>query len=297
MLIHRVSKTSALATEPLRRRPYCRLLTVAVLFAMLVSILPSVLYGEVVNESDISPSLLAAVREVTGLVPIFPTTTENPFFNITELDISGRSVSSLKGIRYFSALTSLAVDYNKLTTLRGIDFPSGISSLSLSQNSISDLTLVVWPAALTSLDLRNNRLTNPLDTAFPDGIATIQIDNNFLTVKTIGAPRGCAVSYGGNFIFEANAIRPATLVVKDVQGINLSPGEQKPIPFVSITSSTNPGNQVPPKLLQATIAGSNDMEEVVSLEREEYRFLVTAKNSGSDSLTISLALTMYQFSY
>ncbi|MDR0469066.1 MAG: copper amine oxidase N-terminal domain-containing protein, partial [Peptococcaceae bacterium] len=158
----------------------------------------------------------------------------------------------------------------------------------------ADVSQTLWPAKLRTLDLRNNRLTPPLDTVFPDGTSSISLDNNFLITKLIGAPKDCAVTFAGNFIFEANAIRPASLVVKEVSWISFSPGEQKAIPFINITTSTNPNNQVPPKMLIAQIAMEQDGP--VSLGREEYRFLLTAQNAGSDFFFFFLELSPYWIS-
>ena len=275
------------------------LLVMTMMFASALPFLSALLFSDAlfadagaVTESDIAPTLLAAVRDVLGEGPELPLPADHEFFTAcTELDLSGKGVTSLKGIRYFASLTSLALDYNKLTTLKGTVFPDGIATLTLSHNSIADVSQVSWPSALSVLDLRNNRLTNPLDTVFPAGVSTIYIENNFLTVKNINAPRYCAVNYNGNFIFEANAVRPAALVVKDAVSVSFLPGDQRPIPFVSITSSTNPNNQVPPKLLSAQVEGGE--YSCVQLIREEYRFLLTAVSPGSDNLTISLALSSF----
>ena len=270
----------------------CRLLITAVFFSLLLLTCPGLLYGDVVNESDLSASLLAAIRDVTGQSPSFPLSSDHAFFAATTLDLSNKSVTSLKGIRYFTELTRLTADYNKLTTLKGVVFPDNIRNLSLAHNSIAELTEVVWPTKLRTLDLRNNRLTNPLDALFPEGLASLSLDNNFLTSKAVNAPRDCSVSFTGNFIYEANTIRPATLVVRDMKAISLSPGEQKPIPFINITSSTNPNNQVPPKLITAQVSAGADSP--VQLRREEYRFLLSAENAGSDYLIVSLTLSSYQ---
>ena len=266
------------------------------IFVMLVAALilacPQTALALTINENDLAPTFLTAVREATGKTPTFPLASEHEFFAVTELDISGKSVVSLKGIQYFTALTSLTADYNKITTLKGIVFPENIRSLSLAHNSIVDLAETTWPTRLRSLDLRNNRLSNPLETAFPEGVASIALDNNFLVSRAVDAPTECAISFTGNFIYQANIIRPAALVVSTVRSINLSPGEQQAIPFVRITSSTNPNNQVPPKLISAQLSGGGDSP--VQLRREDYRFLISAESAGSDSLEIRLDLSAYQ---
>ena len=252
---------------------------------------PPPAYADLVAESDFAPSFLAAVKDATGLNPVFPLDETDDFFQLTALELNGKSVTSLKGVRFFTELTRLTVEYNRLTSLKDMIFPDNIQVLSLAHNSIADVALVAWPEKLRILDLRNNRLTNPLDASFPDSVSSIALDNNFLTSRLFGVPRGAGVSYSGNFIYEANAVRPATLVVKGLEAISFSPGEQKAIPFVSVTSSTNPNNQVPPKLLTARV--SSDADGPVQLSREDFRFLLSAQRAGNDYLVISLALSNY----
>ncbi|MCL1805743.1 MAG: stalk domain-containing protein [Clostridiales bacterium] len=268
-----------------------RALLPGLLLACLLAIAPGSALADLVIESDIAPSLLAAVKDVTGTNPVFPLQEEDEFFKVSTLDLNGKSVTSLKGIRYFTELTRLTAEYNRLTTLKDVLFPDNIRFLSLAHNNIADVAQAAWPARLRTLDLRNNRLTNPLDASFPEGVSSITMDNNFLTSKYIGAPRDCSVSYAGNFIYEANSIRPATLIIREAGSVSFSPGEQKAIPFVNITSSTNPNNQVPPKLLNARILSEYDSP--VHLAREEYRFLLTAQKAGSDYLIVELTLTNY----
>ena len=271
-----------------------RLLITVAFFYLLLFLSPLVLLGDMVNESDIAPSLFSAIKEATGMKPVFPLPSDHDFFKLTELDLNGKSIASMKGIAFFTGLTRLTADYNRITTLKGVAFPENITHLSLAHNGILDIADTVWPAKMKALDLRNNRLTSPLDAVFPDEASSINLDNNFLTSRAVGAPKDCSVSLAGNFIYLANAIRPASLVVKDLRSISLSPGEQKPVPFISITSSTNPNNQVPPRLLTAQV--SVGVDSPVNLNREEYRFLITAQNAGNDYLSVSLALSAYQIS-
>jgi len=263
----------------------------ALLFVLFVCVSPKPVFADLVIESDFAPSLLAAIKDVTGLNPAFPLPDDDEFFKQSTLDLNGKAITSLKGIRFFTELTRLTAEYNRLTSLKDVLLPDNIRFLSLAHNNIADVSQAAWPARLRTLDLRNNRLTNPLDTAFPEGVSSITMDNNFLISKYIGAPRDCSVSYAGNFIYEANVIRPATLIVRDVSSVSFSPGEQKAIPFVNITSSTNPNNQVPPKLLTARIM--TEYDSPVQLNREDYRFLLTAQKAGADYLVVSLALTNY----
>lgn len=276
----------------LSARMLCRLLPALLLMALLLLVMPRAAWATPVSESDISPSLLAAVKSVTGLSPDFPLQPNDPFFAQTTLDLNSKSISSLKGIQYFTELTRLTVEYNKLSSLRGIEFPDNIRYLSLAHNSITELSQISWPSRLRTLDLRNNRLTSPLNASFPENVSSISLDNNFLTAKASGMPKDSSVSYAGNFIYEASAIRPASLVIKDINAISLSPGDQQAIPFVNLTTSTNPNNQVPPRLITAQVEAGKDSP--VQLQREDHRFMVIAQKAGRDNFVVSLSLSDYQ---
>ncbi|MDR1192961.1 MAG: hypothetical protein LBK98_02145 [Peptococcaceae bacterium] len=269
-----------------------RLASLAFVFFLLFYYLPAPLRAEPILESDFAPSLLTAVMEVTGLSPIFPLEPEDPFFAVTTLDLNNRAITSLKGIHFFAGLTRLTLEHNKLSTLKDAVFPDEIRYLSFAHNGITDIEQTHWPLRLRTLDLRNNRLISPLHINLPENISSLTLDNNFLTSRSIGLPKECAVTYAGNFIYEASVIRPASLVVKNLTAVSLPLNGQQAVPFVNITTSTNPNNQVPPQLISASLSKAGDSP--VQLQREDYRFLLTARQPGSDNLTVHLALNEYQ---
>lgn len=267
-------------------------LLTALLLVLLLSLKSMPVLGlDSYSSSAFSPSLIAAIRSVTGERLEFPLSANDPIFKRTSLDLSGQGITGLKGLAYFTNLTGLNLDSNKLTTLSWVEFPENIRTLSIAHNAITNINDAAWPGKMTSLDLANNRLTSPSYTKLPAALKSINLSNNFLTNKLTIIPSGCSVNYEGNFIYEANKIRPATLVVKDISAINLSPKGQQAVPFISITSSTNPNNTVPPALIVASLVNGDNSP--LQLTREEYRFLVTANKAGTDSLLISLNLTSY----
>lgn len=94
----------------------------------------------------------------------------------TSLDVSGRSIATLQGIKYFpqlqtlycqnnslteldlsgnTALTTLNCSNNNLTSLTGLDNNTNITSITCSNNKFTTLYLQNMPK-LTSLDVRNN---------------------------------------------------------------------------------------------------------------------------------------------
>ena len=112
------------------------------LFMLLMSAFSIPVFASAITESDIAPSLLSAIRDTTGLKPVFPLQEDDPFFQQTSLNLNGRSVTSLKGIHYFTRLTRLTAEYNRIPTLRGIVFPESIQTLSLAHNNIAELAEV-----------------------------------------------------------------------------------------------------------------------------------------------------------
>lgn len=259
-------------------------------FLLALAVQPGALQAaDTLTEANFSPSLLNALNSVLSQPLALPISSDDPALDITSLDLTGKSVASLKGIEYFTELTSLTADYNKLTNLTGIVFPDKIKNLSLAHNALKEVSAVHWPAALGQLDLRNNALVSPLALALPLSVDFLQLDNNFLKSK-IPSPSGRTVTYGGNFIYEAGTIRPASLVVKDVTFLSLYSGGQAVVPFVNICSSTNPNNPVPASMITASLAKG---DEVLRLSRQEYRFLLEPNSAGTDELAIRLYLTDY----
>lgn len=256
---------------------------------LLVGPVPT-LAADPLTESSFSESLLKALNETLAQPLTFPLDPADPALGALALDLSGRGITQLRGIEHFSQLRRLNLDYNRLTSLSGVRFPDTLRFLSLAHNGLSRVDDLRWPASLVELNLRNNRLSSPLGIGLPQGVTSLQLDNNFLTSK-IFAPSSRTVTYGGNFIYEARTIQPAALMVKDMTRLTLNPGEQRALPFIQITSSTNPNNPVPPALFEAFMQKGS---QVATLNRQEYRFNLQANQAGTDVLTLRLKLTDYQ---
>jgi hypothetical protein len=93
-------------------------------FLLALAVQPGALQAaDTLTEANFSPSLLNALNSVLSQPLALPISADDPALDITRLDLTGRSVSSLKGIEYFTELTSLTADYNKLTNLNGVVFP------------------------------------------------------------------------------------------------------------------------------------------------------------------------------
>ncbi len=281
-------------SHPHRHRPrqLRRMLSLLLIgcFLLALGVHPGALQAaDTLAEANFSPSLLSALNSILSQPLVLPISSDDPAFDITGLDLTGKSISSLKGIEYFTELTSLTADYNKMTNLNGVVFPDKIKNLSLAHNALKEASAVHWPEALKQLDLRNNALASPLALALPLGVDFVQLDNNFLKNK-IPSPSDRTVTYSGNFICEAGTIRPASLLVKEVTYLSLYSGGQAVVPFVNIYSSTNPNNPVPADMVTASLSRGS---EVLKLSRQEYRFLLEANATGTEALTLQLLLSDY----
>ncbi len=98
--------------------------------------------------------------------------------SIKKFDISNQNISSLKGIEYFTTLTSLYCSDNQLTTL-DVSNNTALTELYCVKNQLSTLNLGS-NTDLTSLNCSNNQLT-ALDVSKNTALTTLYCDNNKLT--------------------------------------------------------------------------------------------------------------------
>lgn len=97
---------------------------------------------------------------------------------ITELDVMGAELTSLKGIEYFSALTVLFCDDNQLTSL-DMSYNTALEYLFCSQNQLTSLN-ISRNAALETLECNDNQLTS-LDVSQNIGLEMLNCFRNKLT--------------------------------------------------------------------------------------------------------------------
>ena len=96
--------------------------------------------------------------------------------SVTELYLPAKNISSLKGIEYFTALTSLNCGNNSLTAL-DVRYNTALTSLICSDNQLTSLILGSIP--LTTLDCSNNSLT-ALDVSNNTVLTELYCSNNRL---------------------------------------------------------------------------------------------------------------------
>ena len=108
--------------------------------------------------------------------------TDAEIAGVTEISVPLNDIASLKGIEYFTALTSLDCNSNKLTTL-DVSKNTALTSLICVGNQLSALD-VTKNTALTSLDCSNNKL-NALDVSKNTALTELSCENNQLTALDV----------------------------------------------------------------------------------------------------------------
>ena len=103
---------------------------------------------------------------------------ETEISRIRSLTLPQKSISSIKGIEFFSSLTSLNCGYNLLTRL-DVSNNTALTSLRCDSNQLTSLD-VSKNTALTSLSCRNNSLTS-LDVNNNTALTSLYCGNNQLT--------------------------------------------------------------------------------------------------------------------
>ena len=108
--------------------------------------------------------------------------TESEIKRITYINVSNKNISSLKGIEYFTALTSLSCSNNQLTAL-DVSKNTALTKLYCSDNQLTALD-VSKNTALTSLWCYNNQLT-ALDVSKNTALTDLWCYNNQLTALDV----------------------------------------------------------------------------------------------------------------
>ncbi len=100
--------------------------------------------------------------------------------NTTSLNVSGKNISKLTGVGYFSKLTSLYCNNNNLPYLPSL--PSTITTLECGGNQITSLAYTL-PSSLKTLVCNSNQLTSL--PSLPSSLETLYANNNKFTILAI----------------------------------------------------------------------------------------------------------------
>ncbi|MBR6964087.1 MAG: leucine-rich repeat domain-containing protein [Prevotella sp.] len=111
--------------------------------------------------------------------------TETEIAGVTEMDVNNENIANLKGIEYFTALTSLYCYGNQLSSL-DVSQNTALTELSCNGNQLSSLDvsqntalteLSCWSCQLTSLDVSQNTALTYLDCGF-NQLTSLDVSQN-----------------------------------------------------------------------------------------------------------------------
>ena len=167
---------------------------------------------------------------------------------VTEINASSKEIQNLKGIEYFTALTSLNVFDNNLTSL-DVSANTALESLDVSNNHLTSLDLsantaltnltasfnqlteldLEANAALTILDVVGNQLTS-LDVSANTTLESLSVSDNQLTSLDVSANTALQDLYVANNQLTALDVsantKLSTLIVNQNQLISLKLGNE-----------------------------------------------------------------------
>ncbi len=108
--------------------------------------------------------------------------TKETMDSVTELDLSNKGITDIKGLEVFDKVNTLKLSNNNISNLSPIRDLTGIQYLYLNNNNISDLSLLVTSledaeVALNILDLSNNKIAD---------ITMLSNFNNLITLNLSG---------------------------------------------------------------------------------------------------------------
>ena len=134
-------------------------------------------YGLAINETTFTDAnfrswLLSQEYGADGVL------TDAEIGSVTRINVSGKSIQSLKGIEYFTALTNLSCGGNQLTSL-DVSGCTSLTNLSCFSNQLTSLD-ISGCIALTNLYCDNNQLTE-LDVSQNTALQTLYCSVNQLT--------------------------------------------------------------------------------------------------------------------
>lgn len=118
--------------------------------------------------------------------------TSDEIAEITTIDVSDRYIQSLKGIEYFTAVSTLRCKSNQLTTL-DLSKNKELRALDCSANQLTTLDLL-WNAGLYSVNCSSNKLTT-LNVSSCTQMTELRCQSNQLTVLDVSNNRDLMTLY------------------------------------------------------------------------------------------------------
>ncbi len=136
--------------------------------------------------------------------------TDDEIADVTDINVSGKGIQSLKGIEYFTALTVLYCDNNQLTEL-DVSKNSALTLLSCNNNQLTELD-VSKNSSLTLLSCDNNQLTE-IDVSKNTALTWLLCNNNQMTELDVSKNTALIeLSCGGNQLTKLDVSKNSALI-------------------------------------------------------------------------------------
>ena len=103
---------------------------------------------------------------------------------VTDMDVSGKSITSLRGVEHFTKLTTLKASSNQLTAV-DVSHNTNLTQLNLRDNQLTAVDLSA-NTNLRGLDLNNNHLT-AVDVSHNTKLTELNLGSNELTAVDLSA--------------------------------------------------------------------------------------------------------------
>ena len=98
-----------------------------------------------------------------------------------ELNLLGRPLTSLAGVKLPSGLMWLDLSFTKISSLSGVTFPDGLSRLDLSFTPLTNLKDIAFPEGLDMLWLQGVKITDVGEVKLPKKLKELFLDDTDLT--------------------------------------------------------------------------------------------------------------------
>ena len=135
----------------------------------------------VFNADEVTPAHLAAITELDLSYYDITSLKSGDFSGLatlTELNLSGNSISNISPLSGLSTLTELNLSNNSISNISPLSGLTALTELNLSDNSISN----IWPlsglTALTELNLSNNSISNVSALERLTALKTLYLEGN-----------------------------------------------------------------------------------------------------------------------
>ena len=103
------------------------------------------------------------------------------FTTITQLDLSGSSISNLSGIEHFTGLTSLNLSRNSISDISKLTALKSLTDLDLGNNTLSSMNDISNLTSLTTLKISSNRISNIEPIRSLTQLQTLDLSNNAIS--------------------------------------------------------------------------------------------------------------------